>query len=690
MTVEDFGETPYYIMARKEDQDLIDQLDEAVDYMNIETPNWRSDLYNQYYGTQNTNTELTPDEQALLKAMQETGTVIRAVVNPDNKPYSWYEDGQEYGIAVDLFDATAEELGLDYEIIPVESGKEYDKVLADGTADVCIDMDGNYEDSDATKYKLTDPYLTTSVSVLRRRGTSGKINRIGMLRDGIAMKEIVSSPWPNAQNRLSVEIVPGASLDLRMGVNSDVDCDFYGIWEKTLAEISANKSTEIVQNYLESSNSPSLIAYLFDRPVYFVCMVGALFLILLLGCLYFQSIRTKNKQLYISGQLSAALIEARKANDAKVNFFSKMSHDIRTPLNVVLGMTQIARKYKHDPKKLDNALDNIATEGGYLLTMINSILDVNQLEYGSIELVNKPFNPYECMMESIKILQPLADKKEQHLSASADFKEHVVVGDSGRFSQIMVNIVSNAIKYTDIGGDIRVTMEALPDNRYRFTCTDNGIGMSEEFIKHICDDYSRAEDSRTSQTEGTGLGMAVVKGFTDLMGGTLTVESEPGEGSVFVVEIPFAEPTIKERELVVGTADSEMQLNNDFQGKKVLLAEDNVLNAEIAMELLQSMGLSADVAENGEIAVQRYEESAIGEYYAVFMDMQMPVLDGIGATKKIRASKRADHDILIFAMTANTLSRDQRTCREAGMDGYISKPVNIRDIENALKEVADR
>ncbi len=274
MTVEDFGETPYYIMARKEDQDLIDQLDEAVDYMNIETPNWRSDLYNQYYGTQNTNTELTPDEQAILKEMQETGTVIRAVVNPDNKPYSWYEDGQEYGIAVDLFDATAEELGLDYEIIPVKSGKEYDKVLADGTADICIDMDGNYEDSDATKYKLTDPYLTTSVSVLRRRGTSGKINRIGVLRDGIAMKEIVSSTWPNAQNRLSVEIVPGASLDLRMGVNSDVDRDFYGIWEKTLAEISANKSTEIVQNYLESSNSPSLIAYLFDRPVYFVCMVG--------------------------------------------------------------------------------------------------------------------------------------------------------------------------------------------------------------------------------------------------------------------------------------------------------------------------------------------------------------------------------------------------------------------------------
>ena len=728
MTVEDFGETPYYIMARKEDQDLIDQIDDAIDYMNIETPNWRTDLYNQYYGTQNTNTDLTVKEQALLEQMQKAGTVIKAVMNPENKPYAWYEDGRGYGMALDMFEATANELGLDYELIPVESQKDYENVLAEGTADICIDMDENYESDGGSIYKMTDPYLTTSVSVLRRRGTSGKINKIGSMRDSISVNEIVSTVWPDAQmvviddidqgvqkiidgkidcvllmsyaaqavaredtqNRLSVEVVPGASLDLRMGINSDVDRDFYGIWEKTLAEVSANKSTEIVQDYLESTDSPTLIAYLFDRPVYFVCVVGGLFLILLLGCLYFQSIRTKNKQLYISEQLSDALIEARKATDAKVNFFSKMSHDIRTPLNVVLGMTQIARKYKHDPKKLDNALENITTEGNYLLTMINSILDVNQLEYGNIELVNKPFNPYECMNESIKVLQPLADKKEQRVSVSADFKDHVVVGDEGRFSQIMVNIVSNAIKYTDAGGDIRVSMEALPDNRYRFTCADNGIGMSPEFIKHICDDYSRAEDSRTSQTEGTGLGMAVVKGFTDLMGGTLSIESEPGRGSVFAVELPFAEPTIKERELVEWSDGSSAPRTDDFKGRKVLLAEDNVLNAEIALELLQGMGLSVDVAENGELAVKKYEASDIGEYYAIFMDMQMPVLDGIGATKQIRSSNRADSDILIFAMTANTLSRDQRNCRDAGMDGYISKPVNVKDIESALRETANR
>lgn len=724
MTVEDFGETPYYFMARKEDQALIDQLDQAIDEMNIETPNWRSDLYNIYYGSQNANTQFTQAEQQLLQQLQENHTVIRAVMNPDRNPYTWYEDGNAYGIVVDIFEETAKTLNLEYEIVPVSSKEEYEQLLASGDVDIYMDVDSYYEDEGDFKYKLTEPYLTTTVSVLRRRGSSGKMNRIGVLEDNIAVKEIISSVWPDAQivtmenseqcvqqivsekidcalmmsyraqriaredtqNRLSVDIVPGATMNFRMGINAKDHHDFYGIWEKTLSQVVANNSAEIVQNYLETNDTPNLLAYLFDRPVYFVGAVGLIFFTLFIVCLYIQSTRTKNKQLYISEQLSKALMEARMANDAKVNFFSKMSHDIRTPLNVVLGMTQIAKKYKHDPGKLDSALDNITTEGNYLLTMINSILDVNQLEDGHIELIHKPFDLDVCMCDNMKILEPLAEKKEQHLSFASDFKDDVVVGDAGRFSQIMVNIVSNAIKYTDVGGEIKVTLESLPDNHYRFTCTDNGIGMEPEFLQHICEDYSRAEDSRTSTTEGTGLGMAVVKGFTELMGGTLRIESEPGKGSTFIVEIPFDEPTIKEREIVTRSITEEVHKNTDFAGKKVLLAEDNALNAEIAMELLQSIGLIVDLAENGAITVQKFEQSKLNEYYAIFMDMQMPVMDGLEATKQIRRSEREDRDILIFAMTANTLLRDQKNCQEAGMNGYIFKPINIKDIESALKE----
>lgn len=264
-SIENFGETPYYIMARKEDQELIDQLDYAIDCMNVETPNWRTELYNQYYGSEETNSELTEDEQALLEELQANNTVIRAVMNPDANPYSWYEDGEAHGIAADIFRATAKELNLQCEIVPVETKEEY-------------------EDESEQKYKLTEPYLSSTVSVLRTRGASEKIEKLVTRNDDIVVREILSSVWPNAevtyvdtleeckkkvlngeadaallmsytaqklaredmQNRLRVEIVPGATIELKMGVNANDNCHFYGLWEKTLTSVSGNMSAEIV------------------------------------------------------------------------------------------------------------------------------------------------------------------------------------------------------------------------------------------------------------------------------------------------------------------------------------------------------------------------------------------------------------------------------------------------------------
>ena len=721
-TVESFGETPYYIMARKEDQSLIDQLDYAIDCMNVDTPNWRTELYNKYYGSEKNNYELTVDEKALLEELQADHTTIRAVMNPDMNPYSWYEDGEAHGIVADIFKATAEKLDLDYEIIPVSTKEEYEAAVDAGKVDVWMDMDSYYEDERENKYKISDAYLTTTLSVLRERGASEKIERLVTDDVHISVMEIIADIWPDAeltvvdsaeecskmvlsgkadaallmsytaqrlarediQNRLRVEIVPGANLELRMGVNANISHDFYGLWKKTLASVAENSSAEIVQEYIGQNAMPTLLEYMFDHPTILIILCVGVFLLLSISLLYIQSVRSKKKQEKISGELTVALQKADEATKAKQDFFSKMSHDIRTPLNVVLGMTQIAQKYKDNPAKLDHALGNITKEGNYLLVLINSILDMNQLEHGTIELVEEAFDPAECLQESVDMLRPLAGKKEQELTVCCDFSDHVVRGDVNRLKQILINITSNAIKYTNIGGHIDLKMENPSENRYRFICKDDGIGMSEEFVQHICDDYARAEDSRVSKTQGTGLGMSVVKGFTDLMGGTLQVESELGKGSTFIVEIPFAEATEEEKQAVLHPAKEEEDEKPEYIGKKVLLVEDNALNAEIAIELLQTIGLRVDWAENGEIGLKHFEESKMHEYFAVFMDMQMPVMDGVTATQMIRRSSRKDHDIPIFAMTANTFASDRKNCRDAGMTGYISKPVSVKNIESAL------
>ena len=723
--VENFGQTPYYIMARKEDQALIDELDDAIDSMNVETPNWRTDLYNKYYGSVEVNTDYTAEEQEFLTQMQESGAVIRGVMNPDGNPYSWYEDGEAKGIAADLFRKTAERLGLDYEIVQVKDRAEYLEMISSGAVDVWMDMDGDDVHQGESNYKMTEPYMNTTTSILRRRGASGKLQKIAVIDDGITAKEILSTEWPNAtivmvedtdecvqklateevdgallmtytaqklarddtQNRFRVEVVPGASMSLRMGVLSQVDRNFYGLWEKTLYNVAKESRAEIVQSYVEDVETPTMMAYLFDHPVYLILLVAGVLLFFFVLALLMISTKRKREQQKVAEELAEALDEAKKANESKQNFFSKMSHDIRTPLNVVLGMTQIAQKYTHDPVRLKNALENINSEGNYLLSLINSILDINQLEYGHMDLNQQAFAPAECVEESTEMIRPLADKKEQHFEVdSSECKDWVVVGDSSRFSQIMVNIISNAIKYTDIGGTIKVSVKRLPDNVCRFICEDNGIGMTEEFVRHITEDYVRAEDSRVSKTQGTGLGMSVVKGFTDLMHGSLKIASEIGKGSVFTVDIPFGEATKEQEDSILKPVVEEEDLSVKFSGKRVLLAEDNALNAEIATELLGSLGLIVDWAENGSAAVEQFEASDPGSYFAIFMDMQMPVMDGIEATKQIRSSGREDNDVPIFAMTANTFATDRKRCADAGMNGYIPKPVNLKEIQTTLDE----
>ena len=393
-------------------------------------------------------------------------------------------------------------LELPYEIVPVASKKEYEALVEAGDVDIWMDMSGD-EDETGCRYRLTEPYLSTTVSVLRVRGASEKIERLVADDEHISVREIVSSVWPDMeftvvgtaeecaqqvlageadaallmtytaqrlarddlQNRLRVDIVPGAVLELSMGINANDSAHFYGSWEKTLAGVADGISAEIVQKYLEQTAIPMLAEYLFDYPIYLAVVSSTIILLVLMAALYIRSSRSKKRQEKISRELAAALERTEEATTAKQDFFSKMSHDIRTPLNVVLSMTQIAQKYKNDPEKLESALNNVTKEGNYLLMLINSILDVNQLEHDMVELVKQPFDPAACLRESADMLRSLAEKRGQQLTVQCECTDRVVMGDENRLKQILINIISNAIKYTDIGGHIALRLESLPEYR---------------------------------------------------------------------------------------------------------------------------------------------------------------------------------------------------------------------------------
>lgn len=719
-TIETFGQTPYYIIARKEDSGLIEQIDAAIDALNTEQPSKRMELYNHYFSAKGQNRALTENESALLASLKESGTVILAVMKPDAAPYSWYENGEAFGISADFFRATADALGLKYEIIPVSDRAEYNKVVDSGIADILINTIFCYEEEGSTKYKLTDAYLSSSVSILRAGRISGNASRLAVTDRNLSVNEILSSYWPTAEiiltestsdcvekilsgevdgaflmtymaqtlarsdvlNRLSVDIVPAASLDIKMAVNADCDVSFYGLWEKTLAGVSRELQTETIHYYTDASPAPTVIAYLFDNPAYLLCTVLLIFMMVLFLTLYIQTSISRRDQKKITDELATALENVKHATEAKENFFSKMSHDIRTPLNAVLGMTQIAQRYTHDPEKLGGALNSIKSEGYYLLGLINSILDANQLEHGIIHLESKPFHPAVALKNTIDLLTPLSEDKSQILTADLDFDAPLVSGDESRFGQIAMNIISNAIKYTDTNGHIKITLSGRDDGTYIFTCRDDGIGMEQELVDHITEEYVRAEDSRVSKTQGTGLGMAVVKGLLDLMHGTLFVTSEIGKGSEFTVKIPFKLAESLPEESVASAVAKPVKLS----GKKVLLAEDNDLNAVVASELLQTLDLEVDRVENGLLAVEKFTSSAPGEYFAVFMDMQMPIMDGIAAAAKIRSLDRTDNSVTIYAMTANTFADDIKRCLDVGMNGYIAKPIDIDEIARMLSE----
>ena len=385
-----------------------------------------------------------------------------------------------------------------------------------------------------------------------------------------------------------------------------------------------------------------------------------------------------------------ALQSAERASKAKTDFLSNMSHDIRTPMNAIIGITTLMKNELHQPEKLAEHLDKLETSGQLLLGIINNILDMSRIESGKTTLNVEKMNLPQQVSQLDSIIRQQAGQRRQTFTVNTHLQHENVLADPNRLNQVLMNILSNAVKYTPKGGHIRLEMEELPRNehfaRYRFVVQDDGIGMSEEFQKTLFDPFTREEKSGTNKVQGTGLGMAITKNIVDLMGGTIHVESTTGKGTQFEVVLEFTIDAEADTVQETQVPPEEEENASPLSGMKFLCAEDNAINAEILELLLESKGAHCKIYPNGQELVDAFASVKPGEYDMILMDVQMPVMDGLEATRRIRSGENPlGRTIPILAMTANAFLEDMQKSKEAGMDEHLSKPVDISALEQTVK-----
>ena len=388
--------------------------------------------------------------------------------------------------------------------------------------------------------------------------------------------------------------------------------------------------------------------------------------------------------------------EAEQANTAKQEFLSSMSHDIRTPMNAIIGMTSLALDNTDNPEQVQDYLGKIALSSKHLLGLINDVLDISKIESGKMTLNVEPISLKETMDSIVNIMQPQVKAKNQQFNAVArEMLSENVYCDGVRLNQVLINLLGNAVKFTPEKGSVQMTVyqESLPEDtsrvRTHFLVSDTGIGMSKEYQAVIFESFSREDNTRVRKTEGSGLGMAITKYIVDAMDGTISVRSEQGKGSEFHVVLDLEKAAVPDHavsQATGGTSGAERSGDVVLKGKHILLAEDNELNWEVARELLSILELELDWAENGEICVEKFKKSPVGYYDAIIMDVRMPVMDGYEATAVIRGLERTDSDIPIIAMTADAFSEDIQRCLACGMNDHLAKPIDIQAVTCGLKK----
>ena len=723
-TITRVGKSSIYYALNKDRSDLKEELDNAMSTLDEEAPFYTADLCKKYFSL-DYKPILTGEEKAWLK---EHGAIRMGFLTSDSG-VSTYDPatGEITGTIIDYIQFAADCLGnqeLEFQLVGYDDKEAELNALKSGEIDMIFHFDQSPNLAEEYRLARTNTTWTANMMVVTNKQLfiENQVNRVAVPQNKISLTRYIASYYPQWEivdcdtQEDAVKLVKDGRADcFIIGVGSEAkyskNYGFYSvplpnpanscfavksgnrsllsILNKTIKAMPANMLTSSLAMHKSSARKVTLSDFIKDN-FFMVLLVSSIVVaaILLTILKLLQKARkaeaaakkAANDTQELNAKLQIAVENAESANHAKSTFLFNMSHDIRTPMNAIIGYADLASRHSDDPAKLKNYMENIQVCGQNLLMLLNNVLDLARIENDKTEMEYSVSDVDKDFRNCIAMFRNQADSKGQTLTVTTHLLHPYVYVDIPHLTEVCTNLVSNAVKYTGAGGTIRCNVTQKPGEKEGWcdtvvTVADNGIGMSQEFQKHIFEPFERERTSTVSKVEGSGIGMGIVKKLVGLMGGTVAVESKIGVGSTFTVTIPCRIASEDETQAKRETNPSDQKC---LCGTRILLTEDNDLNAEIATELLQEEGCTVDRAKDGVECVDMLEKAANGTYQLILMDIQMPVMNGYDAARKIRRLDDPQKaNIPIIAMTANAFTEDRQVALDAGMNDHIAKPINM-------------
>ena len=732
-TITRVGKSSIYYVLNKDRPDLKEELDNAMHALDEEAPFYTADLCKKYFSL-DYKPILTGEEKAWLK---EHGAIRMGFLTSDSG-VSTYDPatGEITGTITDYIQFARDCLGnqeLEFQLVGYDDKEAELNALKSGEIDMIFHFDQSPNLAEEYRLARTNTTWTANMMVVTNKQLfiENQVNRVAVPQNKISLTRYIAFYYPQWEivdcdtQEDAIKLVKDGQADCFItGVSSEAkyskNYGFYSvplpnpanscfavksgnrsllsILNKTIKAMPANMLTSSLAMHKSSLRKVTLSEFIKDNffRVLLVSSIAVAAILLTILKLLQKARKAEaaakkaaNDTQELNAKLQVAVEKAESANRAKSTFLFNMSHDIRTPMNAIIGYADLASRHLDDPAKLEKYMENIQVCGQNLLMLLNNVLDLARIENDKTEIEYSVSDVEKDFRNCLAMFRNQADSKGQTLTVTTQLPYPYIYADIPHLTEVCTNLVSNAVKYTGAGGTIRCGVTQKPGEKEGWcdtvvTVADNGIGMSQEFQKHIFEPFERERTSTVSKVEGSGIGMGIVKKLVGLMGGTVEVESKIGVGSTFTVTIPCR--IASEDEI-----QAKREINPSDQkclcGTRILLTEDNDLNAEIATELLQEEGCTVDRAKDGVECVDMLEKAANGTYQLILMDVQMPVMNGYDATKKIRRMDDPQKaNIPIVAMTANAFSEDKQVALDAGMNDHIAKPINMSVLVPTLRK----